>query len=385
MFEIDGSTTQARPIPNEPALRARARLLGTPLARSGRARARRRGRPRSRPSRRGCPDGVRYGNSSGADEVPARQLGRVEAEPPGRDRHRPLECEVELGAAEAAVEPGRAAVRQHDAVACRDVAGRDRRRTATRASGRGLPAPARGRRRRRPPRRRSAARAARRRAANAASTPVLRAVDAELPARCSSRSSIQRTGTPSLRDGEADQDDVDVDGRLDPEAAARVRRRDQPQLRARQAERGGRDRVEGEGALEVRPGGERARGLVPVGDDAVALDRGAAPAREVEAAGDDEVGGERRRRRDRRRRTSGRRQRAPACPPPRRVEHRGEGLVLDLDQLERVLGRVAIACDDDGERLARRSARPRARPRDRESGSRRRPERIGTWRRRRRP
>ena len=34
------------------------------------------------------------------------------------------------------------------------------------------------------------------------------------------------------------------------------------------------------------------------------------------------------------------------------VEHRLERFVLDLDQLERVLGDVAVARDDDRERLA---------------------------------
>ena len=57
-----------------------------------------------------------------ADQVAPRELDRVEPEPPGGDRHRPLEREVELRAAEAAVEPGRAAVRRHDAVSRRDVA-----------------------------------------------------------------------------------------------------------------------------------------------------------------------------------------------------------------------------------------------------------------------
>ena len=47
--------------------------------------------------------------------------------------------------------------------------------------------------------------------------------------------------------GEADQDDVGVDGRLDPERATRVPRRDEPQLGARQPQRRRRDGMKGEG------------------------------------------------------------------------------------------------------------------------------------------
>ena len=118
-----------------------------------------------------------------------------------------------------------------------------------------------------------------------------------------------------------------------------------------QAERRRRDGVERERPLEVRPGGQRRRRLVPVADDAVALDRSAAPAREAEALPHDEVGPRERGvdvavceravvdARIRRRRGLD-------------VEHRVERLVVDLDQLERVLGDVAVARDDDGERLA---------------------------------
>src|SRR6185436_15645759 len=47
-----------------------------------------------------------------------------------------------------------------------------------------------------------------------------------------------------LAGGKADEDDVDVDRRLDTEAAARVLRRDYAQLGSRQTERGGSDGVE---------------------------------------------------------------------------------------------------------------------------------------------
>ena len=155
-------------------------------------------------------------------------------------------------------------------------------------------------------------------------------------------------GHAELARGEADQHDVDVDRRLDPEAAARVRRRDQPQLRALQAERRGGDRVQRERALEVRPRGQDAAGLVPVRDDAVALDRAGGPAREREALGDDEVGG-----REGRVRVAVREGAVGDDLAALGVEHGLERLVLDLDQLERVLGGVAVARDDDRERLAR--------------------------------
>jgi hypothetical protein len=110
--------------------------------------------------------------------------------------------------------------------------------------------------------------------------------------------------------------------------------------------------MEGEGTLEVRPGGEGPGGLVPVGDNAVALDRGAAPAGEVEASRDDDLG-----RGEGRLRISVAKRAVRGDEPRRlhcleRVEHRRHGLVVHLDQLERVFGGVAIAGHDDGERLA---------------------------------
>ena len=151
--------------------------------------------------------------------------------------------------------------------------------------------------------------------------------------------------------GQPDQDDVRIDGRLDPERAAGVPRRDQPQLRTGQPQRRRRDGVQGERPLEVRPGGQRSRRLVPVADDPVALHRCAAPARKPEALAHDEVGS---------------RQRAVDVAVLERavvdarlgvdrrlgVEHRVERLVLDLDQLDCVLGDVTVASDHDGQRLA---------------------------------
>ena len=169
-------------------------------------------------------------------------------------------------------------------------------------------------------------------------------------------------GDAELARREAHQDDVREDRGLDPERAARVGRRDQAQLRAGEAERAGRDRVQRERALEVRPRGERALGGVPVRDDAVALDRRAAPAREAEALAHDEVGF----------RERGvdvavvERAVGDACvglDRGLRVEHGLERLVLDLDQLEGVLGEVAVARDDDRDGLADVARRSRARRR----------------------
>ena len=57
----------------------------------------------------------------GRYEVAPRELGGVEAESPGCDRHRPLEPEVELRPSEAPVQAGRLGVREHDPVAHGDV------------------------------------------------------------------------------------------------------------------------------------------------------------------------------------------------------------------------------------------------------------------------
>ena len=89
--------------------------------------------------------------------------------------------------------------------------------------------------------------------------------------------------------GEPDEHDVRQHGRLDPERAARVGRRQQAQPVAAQAERRGRDAVQRERALEVRPRGEAARRLVPVADDAVALDGKAGRARHAERRAHDDV------------------------------------------------------------------------------------------------
>ena len=89
--------------------------------------------------------------------------------------------------------------------------------------------------------------------------------------------------------------------------------------------------------------------VVPVGDDAVALDRRARAAREAEVLAHDEVGAAPRRRRRRRRRSAVVHHVASGCD---RVEHGVERVVVDLDELGRVLRDVAVTGDDDRDRLA---------------------------------
>ena len=169
-------------------------------------------------------------------------------------------------------------------------------------------------------------------------------------------------GDAELPRREAHEHDVGEDGRLDPERAARVGRRDQPELRARQPERSGRDGVQRERALEVRPGGERALGL----RSSRRRRRSTRPACSSSAGS-----GSARGRRDRPARALRRRRRMERAVGDARVgvdrglcvEHRLERLVLDLDQLEGVLGEVAVARDDDRDRLADVARRSRARPR----------------------
>ena len=93
------------------------------------------------------------------------------------------------------------------------------------------------------------------------------------PARCSSRSSVQRTGTPSLRDGEPDQDDVGEDRRLDPERAAGVGRRQQPQPVARRPSAAAATPCSVNGPWKFAHAVRRPAASSQSRDDAVALDR----------------------------------------------------------------------------------------------------------------
>ena len=108
------------PDADQPALCPRRTLFRTPLAVAGELkrvveaslvvarvveRAGGRAVRERRPARQGC----------------AAQFGRIEAEAAGGGVHRPFQGEVELRAAEAAVEAGGTAVREDDAVAGGDV------------------------------------------------------------------------------------------------------------------------------------------------------------------------------------------------------------------------------------------------------------------------
>ena len=147
--------------------------------------------------------------------------------------------------------------------------------------------------------------------------------------------------------GKPDEDDIREHRRLDPERATRVGRGQQAKPVALQSERGRSDAVQRERPLEVRPCGEPFVSRIPVGDDREALDRGAREARHVERVSQHEIG---------------RRhclidvavRKAPVvhrigdC----RVEHRVERVVVDLDEFGCILGEIAVARHDDGDRLA---------------------------------
>jgi hypothetical protein len=147
--------------------------------------------------------------------------------------------------------------------------------------------------------------------------------------------------------GEAEQHHVAQHRSLDAERPARIGRRQHPQTVAAEAERGGGDAVERERPLEVRPRRQPAGGLVPVAHDAVALDRQSGPPRHAERRPDDEL------------RPGHRVVHVAVVEAPlvdrlrgRRVDDRVERLVVDRDELCGILCEVAVARDDDRERLA---------------------------------
>ena len=282
------------------------------------------------------------------DQVPSRELGRVEPEPARGDRHRALEREVELRAAEAAVEAGRDRVREDDAVARGHVL------DAVRA-GEGAVHAVEGRRL----------------GCADVGTDVLDRVVAQrgqaavrrepglhgrrAPGRGCARGEVLEPvldpadGDAEVPRGEPDEDHVCEDGRLDPEGAARVGWGEEAEAVASQSKRRGRDAVQRERPLEVRPRGEPAGACVPVGHDGVALDRRAREAREDERLSHDEVG------RGQRRVDVAVGERAVVDRVGSRddgVEDGVERVVVDLDELGRVLGEVAALGHDDRERLA---------------------------------
>ena len=288
MFEIDGSTMHASPIPaRRPSARAAATRCAQRVVVGELERVVEAGLVVAGVVQRARRRAVRH--RGGRDQVAARELGRIEPEAAGGDRHRPLEPEVELRPAEATVEAGRDRVREHDAVPHGDV------RDGVRARERAVHAVE--RRRLGCPDVRAdvldrvvAEREQLAVGVKPASTSVVR------PGRRGARGEVlEPVLDPGHRHaeaprGEPDQHDVREHGRLDPERAAGVGRRQQPQPVALEPERGGGDAVQRERALEVRPRRQPAGGRVPVGDDGVALDRRAGEAREAEGLAQDELG-----------------------------------------------------------------------------------------------
>ncbi len=194
--------------------------------------------------------GVRYGNPLTRLRCARSNGSTVKAA--RRQRHHPLQRQVMLRSAEASVQRRRAAVGEDDPGAQRHVA------HPVGASQRAVHPVHRGRLR-----------------GPHVGADVIDGVDAhpqQLPvggkrafdlgrrpvevcdaARCSTRSSVQRTGTPKLARSQADQGHVHEHPGLDAEAAAAVLRRDQPQPGSRQAQRRGGDAVKRERPLEVGP------------------------------------------------------------------------------------------------------------------------------------
>ena len=280
------------------------------------------------------------------NEVAPRQLDRVDPEPPGGDRHRALEAEVELRAAEAAVEARRDRVRQDHAVPGRDVPD---------AVGAGQ---------------RPVHPVERRRLGSAdVRADVLEGVVAQRDELALGREARLQTGDTPGGDGtrsevlhpvlgpadgdpertrrETDEDDVRQDRRLDAERPARVGRRQEPEPVGPEAEGRRSNPVQGEGPLEVGPRGEASPGLVPVADDAVALDRQAGEARHAEALAHHQVGA-----RERLVHIA-----VVEAAVVDRLRGRGlddglERLVLHGDELGGILGEVAILRDHQRERLA---------------------------------
>ncbi len=206
----------------------------------------------------GVIDGPRrspVGELVGRDEVAAGHGGGVDAEARGGDGHRAFEREVQLGTTESPVEAGRAPIRQHDAVAHRDVA------DAVGAAERAVHAVQRGRL-----------------GSAQVGTDVLDGLVAEadqlavagetrrdlgdpLGGRRAGGEVLQAVLDPANRDTEVaghcpHEDDGGVDRRLDTEAPTRVGWGDEPELGSGETEGSSRNHVQRERALEVRPRGE---------------------------------------------------------------------------------------------------------------------------------
>ena len=224
-----------------------------------------------------------------AHEVAAGELRRVEPEAAGGDRHRPLQREVELRAAEAAVEAARGPVGEHDAAAHGEVL------HAVGAGQAAVHAVERGRL--------GGAHVGADVVDEVEPQPEQLAVGGErrldlgqpLGGARRREQVLDAILGPAHRHPEAprrdgQQHDVHVDAGLHAERAAGVRRGQQAQPGGPDAERRGRDAVQRERALEVRPRRDRVADGVPVGDDAVALDGGRGRARVAVALAHHEVG-----------------------------------------------------------------------------------------------
>ena len=158
-----------------------------------------------------------------------------------------------------------------------------------------------------------------------------------------------------------DQHDIGKYRLLDAEAAAGVPRRPQPKSVARDLQRPRHDRMQAERSLEI---GQHVVGAlcgIVFGDDAIGFDRRAGIARIADIDADAVRGGGKGALgiavtkdaladditvRFRMERGSIRRCRRE------RIDHRRQWSIADFDEIERVLGAIAVGRDHDGDRLA---------------------------------
>ena len=158
------------------------------------------------------------------------------------------------------------------------------------------------------------------------------------------------------------QRDVGEDALLHAEAAAGVRRHAQAQPVARHFQRARQHRMDAERPLEGREHVVGVLARIVVGDQPVGFDRRAGVARIVDLHRNAMRGATRTRLPDRRSGTSGRSrccEPSPSCSTALSGLSASAGrkrdrqrLVVDLDQLQRVLGEIAVRRDDHRDRLA---------------------------------
>ena len=177
----------------------RARLVApcASVRRAAHRRSRSRSRARNRRNHRAPPP--RRDRERTRHQIAADDVERIESQFYGNALHQPFQRQIKLRSAEAADQPRRHLVGQHDRGWSWRDSPRRRRRWWRRACDRAVPASARADRRHNPRYCRSAARACGRRASprlprsNDAVGPVLAA------GRCSRRSSTHFTGRPAMR------------------------------------------------------------------------------------------------------------------------------------------------------------------------------------------